>query len=195
MKAGLRLAVGVRYLVITGVLLGIVGMIGHWASWPLLTATLGPTAYVFAAHPSTEAARVRNAVLGHGIAIGAGVGALAAFGLWHHPSISATGAPSFAQVGAAAVATGVTMLVLEVLRCHHAPAAATALLVATGLARPGTPLLALAVGLAIVIVLGPLSGRWPFARDLAADPPAQRPAAQRPGDSDTSPSPAQETSR
>lgn len=165
MKAGLRLAVGVRYLVITGALLGIVGVIGHWASWPLLTATLGPTAYVFAAHPDTEVARVRNAVLGHAVAIGTGVGALALFGLWHHPSISATGAPTVAQIGAAAVAAGITMLVLETLRCHHAPAAATALLVATGLAKPGTPLLALTAGLAIIIVLGPLSGRLPVVQE------------------------------
>lgn len=186
MNARVRVAVGVRYLVITGVLMGIVGLVGHGASWPLLTATLGPTAYVFAAHPNTETARVRNALLGHAVAIGTGVGALAIFGLWHHPSISATGAPTLDQVGAAAVATGVTMLILEVFRCHHAPAASTALLVATGLAKPGTPLLALAVGLAIVIVLGPLSGRMPFARDLAAT----NSAAQKPTQS-----PIRETSR
>ncbi|MDQ2726629.1 MAG: HPP family protein [Actinomycetota bacterium] len=171
-----QVAVGIRYLVITGMLLGVVGLVGHWASSPLLTATLGPTAYVFAAHPRTEMARLRNAVLGHAVAIGAGVAALAAFGLWHHPSISATGAPSLGQVGAAAVAAGVTMLILEALRCHHAPAAASALLVATGLAKPGKPLLALAVGLGIILVLGPLSSRLPFARDLDATEPSARSA-------------------
>lgn len=127
-------------------------------SWPFLTATLGPTAYVFAAHPRSEAARIRNAAFGHAVAIGAGVGALAAFGLWNHASINATGAPSLAQVGAAAVGTGVTVMVLELVGSHHAPAAATALLIATGLAKPGRPLAGLAVGLAIVLILGPLSG-------------------------------------
>ena len=61
--------------------MGAVGIAGRWLAWPLLTSTVGPTAYVFAAHPHSEAARFRNALIGHGVAIACGLGALALFGL------------------------------------------------------------------------------------------------------------------
>jgi hypothetical protein len=144
-----------RLLVLTAVLLVVVGMIGVGTSWPLLAATLGPTAYVFAAHPDTETARFRNAVVGHAVAFAAGLAALAAFGLWHHASVVAQGHPDTAQVLAAALAVGATLAALELLHLHHAPAAATAILITTGLAAPGRPLAGLAVGLAIIIILGP----------------------------------------
>ena len=159
-----RGATAVRYLLLTGALVGAAGLVGQLLSWPLLTSTVGPTAYVFAAHPRSESARFRNAVVGHVAGVATGLAALAIFGLWHHPSISSTGAPTFRQVAAAAVAAGVTVLILELVGSHHAPAAATALLVATGLAKPGAPLAGLVLGLAIVIGLGPLLGRLPVGR-------------------------------
>jgi hypothetical protein len=163
-----RFALAVRYVVVICVLVATVGITGRLLAWPLLTATLGPTAYVFAAHPRTEGARFRNAVVGHSVAIGGGLASAGLFGLWHHPSVAARGAPTLDQVAAAVMAVGVTMLVLSLAQVHHAPAAASALLVATGLARPGTPLLGLAVGLAILVVLAPLCGMIPLARRQAA---------------------------
>ena len=153
-----------RYLLLTGVLVGAVGIAGRFLAWPLLTSTVGPTAYVFAAHPRTEAARSRNALVGHGVAIVCGLGALAAFGLVECPSISETGSSSAAQVAAAVLGVGLTVFFLELAGSHHAPSAATALLITTGLAKPGAPLIGLVLGLAIVIALGPLIGRIPFAR-------------------------------
>ena len=168
------LAVAFRYLIVVGVLVAAAGVAGRYLSWPLLTATIGPTAYVFASHPRTETSRLRNAVIGHGVAVGAGLAAVALFGLWHHPSVSALGAPSLSQVAAAALAAAATMSVLELVHLHHAPAAASALLVATGLAKPGAPLIGLVLGLAIVIVLGPLLAQVPFTR--AEQPGDPRPA-------------------
>ena len=49
------MALGLRYLLLTGGLVGAVGSAGRFLAWPLLTSTVGPTAYVFAAHPGTEA--------------------------------------------------------------------------------------------------------------------------------------------
>ena len=92
-----RLALGVRYLLFTGVLVGAVGTGGRYLAWPLLTSTIGPTAYVFAAHPRSEAARFRNALVGHAVAIACGLGALTVFGLVRHPSVSETGSPSLAS--------------------------------------------------------------------------------------------------
>ena len=154
---------GLRYLLLTAALVGAVGIAGRYLAWPLLTSTVGPTAYIFAAHPRSEAARFRNALVGHGVAIVCGLGALAAFGLVRYPSISETGSPSATQVAAAVLGTGLTVFLLELAGSHHAPAAATALLITTGLAKPGAPLIGLVLGLAIVIALGPLFGRIPFA--------------------------------
>lgn len=165
-----------RLLLLTGTAVAAAGAAGHWLAWPLLTSTIGPTAYMFAAHPDEEASRFRNALVGHAVAIAAGLAALAAFGLLHHRSVSATGAPDWAQVAAAAAAAGATVLLLELAGSHHAPAAATALLVATGLARPGPPLVGLVLGLAVVITLGPLLGR--VLRSVSAAP-ADRPAHAR----------------
>ena len=165
--AATRLALATRYLLLTGVLVGAVGLGGRFLAWPLLTSTIGPTAYTFAAHPHSEAARFRNAVTGHGVALGCGLAALAVFGLTQYPAISATGSPSLRQVAAAATGVGVTVLALELVGSHHAPAAATTLLITTGLAKPGAPFVGLVLGLAIVIMIGPLIGRLPLARALA----------------------------
>ncbi len=154
-----RVVRGTRHLVLTAALVGAAGAAGRALSWPVLTSTVGPKAYVFAAHPDSEAARFRNAVVGHAIAVGIGLSSLAAFGLWDHRSVSSLGAPTPGQIGAAAAGVGVTVLALELLGSHHAPAAATALLITTGLAKPGSPLIGLVVGLAVVIAAGPLVGR------------------------------------
>ncbi len=47
---------------------------------------------------------VGGVIIGHGVAIGAGLGALTALGLSHQPSVTATGGPSYRQLVAAAVA-------------------------------------------------------------------------------------------
>ena len=86
------------------------------------------------------------------------------FGLVRYPSVSQTGSPSGDQVGAAVLGVGLTVFFLELAGSHHAPAAATALLITTGLAKPGAPLIGLVLGLAIVIAFGPLIGRIPLAR-------------------------------
>ena len=166
-RASAQLILGVRYLLLTATLVGAVGLAGRFLAWPLLTSTVGPTAYVFAAHPASEAARFRNALTGHGIAIACGLCALAVFGLTRYPSISTTGSPSLRQVAAALTGVGFTILLLELVGSHHAPAAATTLLITTGMAKPGPPLEGLILGLAVVIVLGPVVGRLPLATALA----------------------------
>ena len=162
-----QLLVAVRYLALTASLVAAVGVTGALITWPLLTTTIGPTAYVFAAYPHTEISRFRNAALGHAVAIATGLATLGALGLWHHPPASFSSQPNLVQVAAAASATGVTLFILELCRSHHAPAAATALLIATGLANPGKPLVGLIIGLAIVIALGPLCGYIPGAREAS----------------------------
>ena len=79
-----------------------------------------------------------------------------------------------AQVAAAVLGVGLTVFVLELAGSHHAPSAATALLITTGLAKPGAPLIGLVLGLSFVIALGPLIGRIPLARGATTEDQSRR---------------------
>lgn len=167
-----RLVVALRFLILMGVSLAAIGVAGHFLTLPLLASTLGPTSYVFAAHPKSEGASRRSAVIGQSTAVAAGLFCLAVFGLWQHQSISAQGHLVLAQVGAAALAGALTIAGLEIFNAHHAPAGATALLIATGIAKPGPGLYGLLIGLSLLILLGPELGRWlPLARSHAQRAP------------------------
>lgn len=165
-----RLVRGGRLLVLGAAVLTAVGLADRLLAWPLLTATVGPTAYQLLAHPEEKAARLRNAVVGHAAAVGIALAAIAAFGLWQESSAAKLGHVNGPQVAATAVAVGVTLLALELLDAHHAPAAATAVLITTGLARPGRPLAGLVLGLVLVLVLAPLLTAL-FPRPQSAAPP------------------------
>ena len=112
-----RAALALRYLPLTGALVAAVGIAERYLAWPLLTSTIGPTAYVFAARPRSD------------------------------------------------------VFVLELAGSHHAPSAATARLITTGLAKPGAQLIGLVLGLAFVIALGPPTGRIPLARSASMEDP------------------------
>lgn len=160
-----RLGFALRLAILGGIAICAVGLIDHFSSFPLLTAALGPTAYMLIAHPSSQSARLRNAVVGHSAGIAAGLAVLAIFGLWNAPSTSQVGHASLAQAGAGGLAVAVTVLVLHTVRSHHAPAAATALLVSSGLARPGPPLYGLIAGLAAILTAVSVLNRIPAPAD------------------------------
>ena len=60
---GKRGGAAVRYLVLAGRLVGAVGVAGRWLTRPMLPITIGPTAYVFAAH---RGSKFQSARIGHG---------------------------------------------------------------------------------------------------------------------------------
>ena len=130
-------AFAIRLGVLGGLGITVIGIADHYWKFPLLTAALGPTIYVLVAHPDSEAAHVRNAVIGHASGIGSGLLALAAFGLWDAPSVNQIGHSSFSQAGANGLAVALTLISLHIFNAHHAPAAATTVLIATGLAHRG----------------------------------------------------------
>lgn len=84
---------------------------------PLLFPPLGPSAFILFLTPMSDAASPRNVVLSHALALGAGLGAY-----WTADS----------QIAAVIIAFGLSCTVMILLRCNHAPAAATALLAAMG---------------------------------------------------------------
>ncbi|WP_052489295.1 HPP family protein [Streptomyces sp. 150FB] len=167
-----RLRTGARLLVLSAVALAAVGAVGRGIGWILLTTTLGPTAYILLAHPDTEAAQVRSSVLGHTSAAACGLACLAAFGLWDDPSTAAHQSDNWRQICAQALAVGLTLFLLVVLKAHHPPAAATALLITSGIARPGPPLYGMLTGLAILITTAAVLSRVPATRARAPESPS-----------------------
>jgi hypothetical protein len=159
-----RFLVALRLLIQSASLVAVIGVVGHFAGLVMVTSTVGPTAYLMLAHPDEVTARVRNAVAGHGVAIGCGLACAAAFGIWQHPPMSRLGNATLDQVGATALATAVTLAALTVMGSHHAPAAATAVLISSGIAPPGRALYGLIAGLALVMILAPVLARLPGAR-------------------------------
>ncbi|TFV34494.1 HPP family protein [Streptomyces sp. T1317-0309] len=143
---------GARLLVLAVALIAGVGAVGQAVGWALLTTTIGPTAYLLLAHPQAESARLRCCLLGHACATASGLACLAAFGLWHHPSAIEQHHESWRQIAAQTLAVGLTILLLVLLNANHPPAASTALLIASGLARPGPPLYRHVAGLALLFV-------------------------------------------
>lgn len=144
---------GVKIALYGSFLIFIVVFFEHFFKFPLLTAVLGPTAYVFAAHPQSETARIRNATIGHSCAVLVGVSTLAVFGFVNnHTSLSSLSF-SWYQVLTVTVALFLTLFLLEVLKSHHAPAAGTVILISSGLASYGLHLIGLVVGLASIILM------------------------------------------
>ena len=139
----------------TGSLIAI-GLSGFWA-WllkePLLFPSLGATAFLFFETPLAEVGTPRNAVIGHFVAIGAAVGALAAFGLLGDPSAYVQGVTP-ARIGAVAVSVALTGGLLRLLRAAHPPAGATTIIVSSGLLAETSQIGAVAAGVLLITVAG-----------------------------------------
>lgn len=148
-----RLLQGIEVAALGGSCILLIGLADHFTSWPMLTSTLGPTAYLLLAHPDQEASRFRNAAAGHGTAIAAGLGGLCLTGSWSVASSFLYQSATLRHVLAAAIAVAITLFVLGASDLHHAPAGSTAVFVATGLAGPGKLLAGLAMGLIALFIL------------------------------------------
>jgi hypothetical protein len=156
-----RLLVPARFVILAAVALGSVALADHWLSWLTLAGTLGPTSYTLIAHPSSATSRLRSAVAGHALAIAIGLAAVAAWGGWEH-TFRASHRPGVGQAVATALAAALLLGLLEILDLHHAPAAATVILVASSLVPVGRPLAGLAIALGAIIALSTvLTKAWP----------------------------------
>ncbi|MEV1117960.1 HPP family protein [Actinosynnema sp. NPDC049800] len=133
--------------------LAAVGGVALLVKQPYLFPSLGPTVMLFFESPLQKSAAPRSALIGHGVAILAGAGCLALFGLTEHPPVIQEGVTGV-RVGAAALAVALTALVLRLLDCPHPPAGATTLIISLGLLTPTRELLAIAAGVLLATVLG-----------------------------------------
>jgi hypothetical protein len=136
----------------------VVGAAGLAMGQPLLFAALGPTALVMAGSPGHSTARFHNVVLGHLAGLACAWLALTLLGVGGASGLAAlrgAQAVPLARVWASAFAVALTALVQPSLRAYHPPAAATALLVTTGVYRATWKTsLQLMVGVLIVAVVG-----------------------------------------
>ena len=99
---------------------------------PWLFPSLGPTAMLQTEQPTSDDSTPRNTLIGHAVALLAGYGSLAVFGLRSAGPILSSGVTP-ARIGAASMSLAVTAAVLLLLRRPHAPAGATTLIVSLGL--------------------------------------------------------------
>ncbi|HEY0637659.1 MAG TPA: HPP family protein [Pseudonocardiaceae bacterium] len=140
------------------VVLAAVGVVGLLARQPLLFPSLGPTAMLIFDSPRQRSGSPRNTLVGHGVAILAGLACLTAFDLADSAPVLQEGITA-ARIGAAAASVALTVLVLRLLSCAHPPAGATTLIVSLGLLSAPTELLAIAAAVLLVTLLGALLNR------------------------------------
>ncbi len=121
-----------------------------WAlDMPFVYPALGPTAFILFASPFSRAAAPRSIIIGHGSAIVCG------WVSWHVVSFVSGQAVSPTTQGApllvsASLALALTCILLVRLRCPHAPACASALIVAVGAAGDWLAVLGMAVGVVLI---------------------------------------------
>lgn len=95
----------------------------------------------------------RSAVVGHFVAIGAGLLSLALFGVLEDPSVLQEGV-TLARVGAATFSVALTGAVLMLLGASHPPAGATVLIVSLGILDSASQVASLAAGVILITVAG-----------------------------------------
>jgi CBS-domain-containing membrane protein len=119
----------------------------------LLFPSLGPTAMLFFARPLPPECTVRNVVIGHWVGILTGLSLLEIFGLRALPSAVTHGLDGRRLI-AAALSVAITATLLRLIRCPHAPAGASTLIVSLGLLTTNKQLLMMAVSVLLVAVAG-----------------------------------------
>lgn len=149
---------GLYACLLCGALVLVAGLVGLGLHEPWLFPSLGPTLLMFFESPSATSSRPRDALLGHGIGILAGLTALLVFGLRSHPSAVQEGLTA-SRVLAAAMSLGLTTLILSLLRSPHPPAGATTLIVSLGILTSAAQLGVMALAVLLITGLGVLLNR------------------------------------
>ncbi|HWB32135.1 MAG TPA: HPP family protein [Acidobacteriaceae bacterium] len=140
-------------------LVGIAGLAGWAVHAPLLFASLGPTAYEMIEMPERRSAQPYNVVVGHLIAVAAGMGAVWATGAGTAPAVG-LGVVAPARVAAAVIASAVTVLVTLVLRATQPAALSTTLLIALGALRGWRGAAAIVVAVLLMEAVGEPARQW-----------------------------------
>lgn len=119
----------------TGLLIGVVGVLTWITGLPTLFPSLGPSAFVLAMFPESEASNPKRVVGSHILGVIAG---FLAYHLFAQGIVVTGQIPSFSAIGLRLAASSVVAIVLTVASMlyfgiRHPPACATTLIVALGL--------------------------------------------------------------
>ncbi len=132
-----------------GVTILIVGFIAWLTDLPLIFPALGPTAFTLSVKPFAQAAAPRSVILGHFTGIGCGL-AGREVSLFLGASGAASTAGEWAPLIGASLALAGTCLLLVRIRCPHAPACASALIVALGAVADIRGVAAMAIAVVVI---------------------------------------------
>ncbi|MFL6719136.1 MAG: HPP family protein [Burkholderiaceae bacterium] len=135
--------------------LAIIGALGMAVGMPWLFPSLGPTIAIQTTTPDAPAAQPWNVVVGHLLGLASGFAAVHVSGAVNMPSVAAAHALSLPRMLAAVFAVLLSMLLQASFKASHPPAEATTLLIALGaLEANGRNALIIALGVALVTLIG-----------------------------------------
>ncbi len=131
-----------------GLTILIISLLAWLCDLPLLFAALGPTSFVLYSAPLSRAAAPRSIILGHYIGIACGGASLVVFSFLAGETITLQS--SGAALCSASLALAATGYCLVRCSCPHAPACASALVVALGAASTWIAVLCMAAAVVLV---------------------------------------------
>lgn len=120
---------------------------------PFVFPSLGPTAYLLFTAPLAQHACPRNTILGHGIGLICGYGALCVTGMTNMP-YGEPGGVYWPRILAAALSLSATGAFMVLLRAGHPPAGATTLIVSLGIISKPKALVIIEVAVFILVAQG-----------------------------------------
>jgi CBS-domain-containing membrane protein len=129
----------------------IISLFAWFTNLPLVFPVLGPSAFILFTKPFSADAAPRSVVMGHFAAMATAVVSWQLVSAAHGHPVSLESA-QWPSILSAALALAMTCLLLVRLSCPHAPACATALLIALGATTGWRDLLALAVAVVALTV-------------------------------------------
>jgi len=140
---------------------------------PWLLPSLGPTAFLQAMMPAQPSSRMYNVVVGHVGGLVSGFFAVWLFNVWNDPVVLTDHKLTVGRLAASTLAMALSMLVGILARGSHPPAAATVLLITLGSMKDQQQVIAFAIGLIIVAVVGEIVrrlrlGEWSWGRGKVA---------------------------
>jgi hypothetical protein len=135
-----------------GALILLLAVLGWATRWPLVFASLGPTAYEMVEQPQSKSARPYNVVVGHLAALASGWAAL-----WICHARASPGVSEFVpgpRLWAATLAAALTTLITLLVRASQPAALATALLVSLGIMQTLRDTVAIVIAVLILAAAG-----------------------------------------
>ena len=136
------------------VLILVAGATALWSGHPWLFSALGPTAYEIVEKPFLKSSRTYNILVGHMIGLGSGFAAVSVCGAWMQPIVNAHSVVTTERLWAATISVLLTAVINLLLKSGQPAAFSTALLVSLGSMQTAYSALWIAVGVALIALLG-----------------------------------------